>query len=128
MIKHFIVKLAQSAFVQRAITERADLSALKERPTPRIVIGAVLIALSYVIGWPVIVLLGGLSIFLKEPLLVVIGGPVFYGLSFLILFLGMYLAGMHYSWTILRWITRIIMVKLMKKNNIPIPSTPPTLK
>lgn len=122
LIKHFIAKLAQTAFVRRAITDRADLSALKERPTPRIVIGVVLIALSYILGWPVIVLLGGLSIYLKEPLLVVIGGPVFYGLSHLILFLGMYLAGMHYSWILLRWMTRITMVRLMKKNNIPMPS------
>jgi len=124
VIKHYIAKLAQTAFVHRAITERADLSAFKKRPTPRIIVGVGLIALSYIIGWPLIILLGGLSIYLKEPLLVAIGGPIFYGISHLILFLGMYLAGMHYSWIILRWLTRIAMVKLMKKNNIPIPAAP----
>jgi hypothetical protein len=37
----------------------------------------------------------------------------------------MYLAGMRYTWIFLRWLTRITMVKLMKKNNIPIPSCHP---
>lgn len=122
MIRQFIIKLAQTAFVRKAIAERADLSAFKERPTPRVVIGVGLIALSYVIGWPVIAVLGILSVYFKEPLLVVIGGPLFYGISHLVFLLGMYLAGMRYTWIFLRWLTRITMIKLMKKNNIPIPS------
>lgn len=124
MIKHFIAKLAQTAFVSRAIAEKADLSAFKERPTPRIIIGVGLIAMSYLIGWPVITLLGILSIYFKEPLLLVIGGPLFYGFSHLVFLLGMYLAGMRYTWIFLRWLTRVTMVKLMKKNNIPIPTYP----
>ena len=122
MTKHLIAKLAQTAFVRKAITERADLSALKKRPTPRIIIGAGLIALSYLIGWPVVLLLGILSIYYQEPLLVVVGGPLIYIFSHLVLFLGLYLAGMRYTWILLRWLTRITMVKLMEKNNIPIPS------
>ena len=122
MIKHLIAKLAKTAFVRKAITEKADLRALKERPTPRTIIGAGLIVLSYLIGWPVVLLLGVLSIYYQKPLLVVIGGPVLYIFSHLVLFLGLYLAGMRYTWILLRWLTRVTMVKLMKKNNIPIPS------
>ena len=119
MIRYIIAKLAQTAFVRRSISERADLSAFKQRPTPRIIVGVALIALSYLIGWPVITVLGIFSIYFKEPMLVVIGGPIFYGTSHLLFLLGMYLAGMRYTWIFLRWLTRITMVKLMKKNNIP---------
>ena len=124
MIKCLVLKLSRIPFVQNAIAEEADLSAFKKKPTPRIIIGMVVIALSYLLGWPLIGVLGVLSIYLSRPWLLVVGGPVVYIISHLVFWLGMYLAGMRYSWIFIRWLTRIIMLKLMKKCQVPVPHYP----
>jgi hypothetical protein len=121
LVKKFVFKLSQTGFVHKAITERADLTAFKQRPTLRVILGVSAIGVSYIIGWPLIAVLGALSIFFKVPLLIVIGGPVAYLLSHLVFWLGMYLAGMRYSWIFIRWLTRITMIKLMKATDLPIP-------
>ena len=121
MFRAVIAKLAQIAFVHNAIVDGADLRAFKERPTPRIVVGVSVIALSYVMGWPMVALLGALSIYFSRPLLVVIGGPAVYIFSHLLFLLGMYLAGVRYSWIVFRWLTRITMLKLMRWTGVPIP-------
>jgi len=57
--------------------------------------------------------LGILSIKMHKPWLVVVGGPMTYGLSHLVFLLGMYLCGAVYSQIFLRWLTRISMEKLL---------------
>ena len=112
-IKTLILKrIAQTDFAQRAIQDQADLSAFKERPTPRIILGVSAILISYVIGWPAVSALGALSIYCKEPLLVAVGGPITYGLSHLVFLAGMYLAGAKYTKIFLRWATRMAVEKL----------------
>ena len=113
MIKQSIQKIAATGFVRSAMEEQADLSAFKEKPGPRIIFGLLAIMISYVIGWPAVAALGILAIKLQEPLLVVIGGPLTYGLSHLVFLLGMYLCGAVYSLIFLRWLTRISMEKLV---------------
>jgi hypothetical protein len=108
-------RLAATAYVQRAIEDQADLSAFKQRPTVRVVAGVGAIMFSYVIGWPLITLLGVVSIHLNQPLVVAVGGPVAYGLSHLVFLLGMYLAGAEYSMIFLRWATRVAVVKLLDR-------------
>ena len=51
------------------------------------------IALSYVISWPLIALLGIAAVHYGNAAILVVGGPVAYGLSHLVFMLGMYLAG-----------------------------------
>ena len=121
MFRAVIAKLARIAFIHNAIVDSADLRAFKERPTPRVVVGVSVIALSYVMGWPMVALLGALSIYFSRPLLVIIGGPAVYIFSHLLFLLGMYLAGMRYSWIVFRWLTRITMLKLMRWTGVPIP-------
>ena len=113
MIRQSIQKIAATGFVRSAIEEQADLSAFKEKPGPRIIIGLLAIMVSYIIGWPAVAALGILAIKLNEPLLVVVGGPMIYGLSHLVFLLGMYLCGAVYSLIFLRWLTRISMEKLL---------------
>jgi hypothetical protein len=113
VIRRSIHKIAATDFVRSAIAEQADLSAFKEKPSLRIIAGVFAIAFSYVIGWPAIAGLGILAAKCRQPLIVVIGGPVAYGLSHLVFLLGMYLAGAVYSLIFLRWITRITMEKLL---------------
>jgi hypothetical protein len=113
VIRQSIEKIAATSFVRSAIEEQADLSAFKEKPGPRIIFGLLAIMISYVIGWPAVAALGFLAIKLHEPLLVVVGGPMTYGLSHLVFLLGMYLCGAVYSLIFLRWLTRVSMEKLL---------------
>lgn len=112
MIRWLTRKLLAREYVRSAIRDRADLSAFRERPTPRIVAGLVVIGLSYCIGWPVIGLLGILAVWWETPLLVAVGGPVMYGLSHLVFILGFYLAGAKYTHVFMRWATRTGVEKL----------------
>ena len=95
------------------MAEQADLSAFKEKPSIRIILGLLAIMVSYIIGWPAVAALGLLSIQLHEPLVVIVGGPLTYGLSHLVFLLGMYLCGAVYSLIFLRWLTRVSMEKLL---------------
>ena len=97
--------------------DRADLSAFKQRPSARTVVGISAIGVSYIIGWPAVGLLGAISIYMKEPLIIVIGGPVTYGLSHLVFIIGMYLAGAAYGKIFLRWAARVAMEKLIGQTN-----------
>jgi hypothetical protein len=118
-----IDRIAETEYVRSAIRDRADLSAFKKKPSVRIILGVSTIAFSYLIGWPAIGALAALSVYWSKPLLLVIGGPILYGLSHLVFLLGMYLAGAKYSKLFLRWATRITIEKLTRKSiesdNIP---------
>jgi hypothetical protein len=113
--RRLVQRLAATTYVQRAIEEQADLSAFKQRPSLRVVSGVGAILFSYVIGWPLIAVLGAVSIHLNQPLVVAVGGPVAYGMSHLVFLLGMYLAGAEYSMIFLRWATRVAVVKLLDR-------------
>jgi len=117
MIKTNIInRIADTDYVRSALNDKADLSAFKERPSIRIILGVSAILFSYIISWPAIGALGALSVYLNKPLLVVIGGPLLYGFSHLVFIFGMYLAGAKYSKIFLRWATRIAMEKLSSKS------------
>jgi hypothetical protein len=120
-MKKAVTRLTRVSFVKSAIIEKSDLSAFKKRPGVREMSGITAIGFSYVIGWPLIALLGALSIYFERPAIVLIGGPAAYILSHLVFLLGMYLAGARYSWIFLRWLTRVTMLKLMKATDTPLP-------
>ena len=105
--------IAQTKFASKAINERADLSAFKQRPTARNFLGIFLMFCSYIIGWPAVGLIGALSIYWREPLLIIIGAPLCLITAHLIFLLGLYLAGGEYVMIFVRWATRITLEKLM---------------
>ena len=113
VIRKSIQKIAATAFVRSAMEDQADLSAFKEKPGPRIIAGLLAIMVSYIIGWPAVAALGFLALKLHEPWIVIVGGPLTYGLSRLGFLLGMYLCGAVYSLIFLRWLTRVSMEKLL---------------
>ncbi len=113
MIKLFFRRISKTRYVRSAIEDRADLSAFKQKPTPRIIWGLVVIGISYVIGWPLIITLGLIAAYLKTPLIIIIGGPAAYGLSHLVFILGVYLAGALYAKIFMRWSTRVICEKMI---------------
>lgn len=112
-----IRKLAETDFAQTAIREKADLQDFKKKPTPRILMGIFAILMSYVICWPVISLLGVMSVYLKQPLIVAIGGPLAYGFSHLVFILGMYLSGDYYTKVFLKWAARVAVEKANQEKN-----------
>ena len=105
LMKKIAEAAARTEFGRRAVEEQADLGPFREKPTPRIIIGLFLMALSYVIGWPAVALFSTLAWYFEQPL-IAIGGPVIYGISHLVFYAGLYLAGARHSWVFLRWATR----------------------
>jgi hypothetical protein len=106
--------LASIEYIKKAIEEKADMSAFREKPTPRILFGLFLMGLSYLIAWPAISLLGIISIYYKNPVIVGIGGPLLYGTSHLMFIAGMYLAGVEYTRIFMRWSARRLTEKLLE--------------
>jgi hypothetical protein len=116
MKMNIIKRISETEYVRSAIEDKADLSAFKEKPSIRVILGVSAICLSYIIGWPAIGALGALAIYLDRPWLIAIGGPLLYGMSHLVFLLGMYLAGYNYTKIFLRWATRVAMEKWMSKS------------
>jgi hypothetical protein len=54
-----------------------------------------------------------MAVYFKKPLIIIIGGPLTYGLSHLVFILGMYLAGAKYTKIFLRWAARVTMEKFL---------------
>ncbi len=113
IIKKLAKSVAKTKFASKAINDGADLSAFKEKPSARILFGIFLMGISYIIGWPAIVLFAGLSLYWHQPLIIVIGGPLLFGLAHLVFLAGMYLAGRKYIMVFLRWATRIALERFM---------------
>jgi hypothetical protein len=107
------LRLSQVSFVRSAIDEQADLSAFNGRPTFRILLGVFMIAFSFVMGWPAISTLGGISLYFRQPLIAVIGGPLLYGLSHLCFLGGMALSGAKYARIFMRWFARVWVQRLL---------------
>lgn len=114
MLNNFVQRLSRTAYVRSAIADTAGLECFKQKPTPRIIWGLVIIGISYIIGWPVVFLLGILSVSWEKPLLVAVGGPLAYGLSHLTFIVGAWLAGAEHAKAFFRWVTRVTMLKLTK--------------
>ncbi|MGD8256394.1 MAG: hypothetical protein PVH56_02390, partial [Desulfobacterales bacterium] len=73
---NIIKRISETEYVRSAIEDKADLSAFKEKPSIRVILGVSAICLSYIIGWPAIGALGALAIYLDRPWLIAIGGPL----------------------------------------------------
>ncbi len=113
-VKKIIIKIASIDFVRTAIEEEADLSAFKEKPSLEVIAGVFLIVLSSLLGWPTVAVSGVLAVKLDEPLIAVIGGPLVYGFSYLVFWLGMYFSGARYSLIFFRWLTRVTVEKMLR--------------
>lgn len=121
MLATIAKRLGHTPFARQALLEESDLSAFQQRPTPRIILGLVLIAFSYVIGWPAVGAMGALALSMNKPWIGVVGGPLVYGLSHLVFLLGMILAGTEYTKHFLKWMLRLF---IEKYHPLPLPISP----
>jgi hypothetical protein len=112
-IKSIAERIARTEFARKAVSENADLSLFKAKLSARVLFGLILIGLSYLIGWPAVALFSILSIYFGQPLLLIIGGPVIYGISHLVFIAGAYLAGAKYTYVLLRWATRRALERIL---------------
>ena len=95
--------LVQKQFFQRILQEKLDLRCLKRKPTAREQFGIALVLFSYVIGWPAVAFFGFLSLYLKKPLVLIIGGPLAYGIAHVVFLVGMYMVGRDYATIFMKW-------------------------
>ena len=96
--------LASKKCIKTILENPADLSEFKERPTPRLIAGLVLMVLSYILGWPAIFALSFMAVWFQKPLIAVIGCPMTYGLSCIVFVIGAWLArAPHYMGTLMRY-------------------------
>ena len=113
MINKMAQAIAKTKFATKAINENNELNSFKKKPSGRFYFGIFLMVASYIIGWPMIGLLGGLSLYWNEPLMIIIGGPLLFGLAHLAFLAGLYLAGSKYLMPVIRWTTKMTLKKLI---------------
>lgn len=113
IIKITALYFARKQYCKAAILGHADLSAIRGKPTPSMVIGLVLIAISYAIGLPAVVALGILAVWVKKPLVLIIGGPVIYTISTILFILGIKMVGAKYFRVFCRWLVRVVLEKIL---------------
>jgi hypothetical protein len=113
IIKKAALHFARKEFCRNAINERADLAVLRQKHTLPEKIGIFLIVFSFIMVIPSFFIVGLIAADLKKPMVGIIGIPVAYGISWLITMLGMYLIGPRYVKALGRWITKVVLEKIL---------------
>lgn len=113
IIKKTALYLARKKYCKTAIEDRADLAAIREKPTPSMIVGLILIAFSYVIGLPTVVALGVLAVSMGKPMVGIIGGAVIYAISTILFIIGVKMAGKKYVQVFSRWVVRVVLEKIL---------------
>lgn len=106
LLRLFASRLAQTKFGQKSLAKPEGLSILKQQPGKRVYVGLTLLAMSYLIGLPALLFLSYLSVKLNKPLIIVVGGPIFFLLVHMLFGVGVYLAGQNYAVEVLHWATK----------------------
>ncbi len=76
-----------------ALERDVDLSIFRTPPSTRLAGGLVLIGASYVMGWPCMVLLSAVAVWLKHPKWALVGPAILYAISWIVWTTGIWLAG-----------------------------------
>ncbi len=123
IIKRTAAYFARKEFCRTAINECADLSFVREQHTIPVLIGIFLIVVSFLIGLPAVFVVGIIAAWVRKPLIGVIGIPLIYGLSWLLLMLGMYLTGPDYARLLGKWFVKVVLEKILGEEAKRIAST-----
>ena len=106
--------LAGKKYIKEILENPADLSEFKERMTPRLITGLILIALSFIIGWPAVAALSVLAVWFKQPLIAIIGCPATYALSYVVFIVGAWLSrAPHHMGNLARYTLQYFFRKLI---------------
>lgn len=113
IIKKAALHFARKEFCRNAINERADLAVLRQQHTLPEKIGIFLIVFSFIMVIPSFFIVGLIAADLKKPMVGIVGIPLAYGISWLILVIGMYLTGPRYAKALGRRITKLVLEKII---------------
>lgn len=113
IVKRTALYLARTKYCKTAIEDQADLKAIREKPTPSMIAGLIMIGFSYIIGLPAVVAMGIIAVWVKKPLVAVIGGPLIYAVSTIIFIIGIRMAGKTYVHVFCRWMVRVVLEKIL---------------
>jgi hypothetical protein len=113
IVKRTALYLARKKYCKTAIEDQADLKAIREKPTPSMIAGLIMIGFSYIIGLPAVVAMGIIAVWAKKPLVAVIGGPLIYAISTIIFIIGIRMAGKTYVHVFCRWMVRVVLEKIL---------------
>lgn len=120
--RRLVARLSRTRFVRTAMEgEAADLGALRCKPSRAVIVGVVLIGISYIIGWPAVALLAFLAAHFQRAAIVVVGGPLTYALSHVVFMVGAYFAGNRYAPIFLRCAARAVMRRLLERYPVEAP-------
>jgi hypothetical protein len=107
MMRKLANRFANTSWGREIRKTDQDLSIFAEKPAFQLILGLVLLVISYIIGWPAVALCGVLAAHYQEPLILVVGGPAVYILSWIIWWISMLLIGkegMAYAQTLGKWL------------------------
>jgi hypothetical protein len=115
MIRRKIAQyLAGKKYIKEILENQADLGEFKERMTPRLIAGLILMVLSFIMGWPAIAALSAMAVWFKKPLIAIIGCPTTYALSYLVFIVGAWLSrAPHYLDTLARYTLQSFLKKIL---------------
>ncbi len=116
MIRKIAERLAKTKYVHEAMEDPTELKDIWREPDARMMVGLFLVGFSYIIGWPAVAALGILAVYLREPLIVVIGGPLTYGLSHVVFLAGAWLAGAGRVRIMMRYVTKVLFKKILHQD------------
>ncbi|MGO9137100.1 MAG: hypothetical protein ACLP9S_00975 [Syntrophales bacterium] len=114
MIRKIAERLAKTKYIREAMEDQTDMKVIWKRPTPRMIIGLALVGFSYIIGWPAVMALGILAVHSREPMIIVLCGPITYGFSHLVFLAGAWLAGAQYARTLIKYATKVLFRKILR--------------
>lgn len=123
MFRKIAASLAKTKYVREALEDTADLKSMRIQRSPRMIMGLILIGFSYIIGWPAVTAFGVLAVYFREPLIVVIGGPVIYGISHVVFLIGAWLAGAEHVRFLMRYTTKVIFRKILRYDRETTPAS-----
>lgn len=115
MIRRKIAKyITGKKYFIEILENPADLSEFKERPTPRLISGLILMGLSYIIGWPAVAAFSAMAVWFREPMIAIIGCPTTYALSYVVFIAGAWLArAPHYMGLLAKYTVKYFLKKLL---------------
>jgi hypothetical protein len=86
-------RLAKARFVRKALERPVDPGLFKKKPSRKFVAGLSLMAVSYLLAWPLIALLGVIAWRIHRPAVFGVGSFVAYAVSNVVFYVGLWLAG-----------------------------------
>jgi hypothetical protein len=119
MTRRLAMFLARTGYGEKVLAQEADLSALRRKPSFSLYMGLALIALSYIVGGPAIVLGGYMAVMGAGSWIMAAAAVAVFILVHLVFAAGAWLAGANYAAVLLHWVVRRFLLGHAERNADP---------